>query len=74
MPPGVAEENWIPISDDVGIVVTDLRTGRLAGSFDPSDTGDTSLRASGVVMARYRGRWVVFENISALPPRVQPLK
>ena len=69
VPPGVPTDNWISISDIAGIVVTDLRVDTRARMRNPV----APLRARGVVMARYRGEWIAFENISALPPGVLPL-
>jgi hypothetical protein len=64
LPPGVSEEEWIPISDSLGIAVTGMRIG-------PS--GQTL--ASGMVMARFEGEWIIFENVAPPSlPRVQPLK
>ena len=82
-PPGVSEENWIPISDSVGILVTDVREGRIrVVRSDPADLTDelgpvdfsTTPFGTGVVMAMFQGEWVAFEDLAISRTRVYPLK
>lgn len=84
-PPGVGEENWIPISDSVGILVTDVRArpGRIrVVPADPADPNNeptfaevqTTPFGTGVVMAMFQGEWVAFEDLAISRTRVYPLK
>jgi hypothetical protein len=84
-PPGVSEENWIPISDSVGILVTDVRARPGQIRVVPADPADPSneptiaeVRATpfgtGVVMAMFQGEWVAFEELAISRTRVYPLK
>ena len=84
-PPGVSEENWIPISDSVGILVTDVRARPGQIRVVPADPAGPSneptiaeVRATpfgtGVVMAMFQGEWVAFEELAISRTRVYPLK
>ncbi len=82
LPPGVAEENWIPISESVGIYVTSLRAGPDKTFFELQELGlqptigeiPPTLYGAGVVMARFQGEWVVFEDLAITDPRFHDLK
>jgi hypothetical protein len=61
-PPGVDEETWIALSDDAGIVITNV-------TFAPSE----GLQRTGVLMAKFNGAWM---RVDLAPPgaRVQHLR
>lgn len=85
VPPGVSEENWIPISDSIGIAVTDVRAGpsrqRALPPDDPTDPSqrptvvqaDPKLYGKGVVFAKFQGEWVMFEELAVTDPRFRHL-
>jgi hypothetical protein len=54
-PPGVAEENWLAISDSLGLIVGPPAKGAWVAGGVPR----TSVR--GQLMARVEGRWVMVE-------------
>ena len=86
LPDGVSEENWIPISDSIGIAVTDVRAGRTATrAVPPDDPSDPTqlptiiqlppkLYGKGVVFAKFQGEWVMFEELAVTDPRFRHLK
>ena len=86
LPDGVSEENWIPISDSVGIAVTDVRAGRrVTRAVPPDDPSDQTQRptiiqaqpklyGTGVVFAKFHGEWVMFEDLAITDPRFRHLK
>jgi hypothetical protein len=60
-PPGVDEESWIALSEDAGIVLTDVTFG----SGGP--------RRTGVLMANFNGVWTRVD-FAPPEPRVQHLR
>lgn len=71
-PPGVAAENWVPISNNAGVVLSgDSRVSRLR-SFGgvPFPAAE---RRTGVLMVNFNGRWISFETLGDSSPRFRPL-
>jgi hypothetical protein len=71
-PPNVPQENWIPLSDSVGVVIVNVnstpsRTVYRFGANEPKVQSGT-----GVLMAKYNGVWT---RVDLAPPRAegQPL-
>jgi hypothetical protein len=67
LPPGVQEDNWIPMGESAGFVVTKGREG-----VDPGAAKRTSNTMRGYFMVRHSGTWFrvdsspEFETIPAL--------
>ena len=79
LPPGISENDWVAISDDVGIVVTAMRSEPAGTIFLlPSQRGAvpviSTTYASGRLMARVGGIWVEFEALTAAEPRFRHLQ
>jgi len=73
-PPGVDENDWIPISATAGIVLTSV-TGMPAASRlrDPDAEAAVSLRAgTGILMVKHAGSWMRVD-LELPEPRVRPL-
>jgi len=72
LPPGADGNNWVPISDSAGILLTNVSAAgaiRLRG-FDVETV--IPRRATGILMVKHGGSWIRVD--AELPePRVQPL-
>ncbi len=73
-PPGVDAEQWIPLSDSVGIVIMST-TGAVPPAIvdrAPREEVFPFVRATGRLMARHNGQWLVFDELNSMEPRVHP--
>lgn len=72
-PPGIAPDNWIPLSENVGIVVlsTDGSAQPIFRNFAPSADPQPA-RATGRLMARHKGQWLVFDELVSTEARLHP--
>ena len=75
LPPGADGNNWVPISDSAGILLTNVASAPDAVRFQfPGFDVQTIVprRGTGVLMVKYGGTWMRIDP--ELPPaRLQPL-
>ena len=71
-PPGVSAESWVPISDTAGIVLESDLTPAVSGSFG-GPLGPPPMRATGTLMVRHNGRWLILESLGDDVPKFQQL-
>jgi len=71
-PPGVAAENWVPTSNNAGVVLSGDSPASRPRSFGGVPFPFAERRA-GVLMVNFNGRWISFETLGDNSPRVRLL-
>lgn len=71
-PPGVAPENWVPISDNAGVALSDNARVSRPRSVRGIQSFATQ-RHAGILMVHQEGRWIAFDMLGDASPRFQPL-
>ena len=75
MPPGADGNNWIPISEVAGILLTNVAGAPDAVRFQFPELNVGTVvprRGTGILMVKYGGTWMRVDPEPA-PARVQPL-
>jgi hypothetical protein len=75
-PPGADGNNWVPISDSAGILLTKLSGAPDAIQLQVQGFNVETLvprRATGILMVKYGGAWMRVDA-EPPPPRLQPLR
>jgi len=85
LPPGIEADSWIRLSDSAGIVVSGVRVGSAARLMvDPGDPAASvpptiinlppTKLASGALMGKLNGEWIVIEELMSPGPNYRQVQ
>ncbi len=72
LPPGADRNNWVPISDTAGILLTKFNPSGVTRQREFDVETIVPMSGTGILMVKFRGIWMRVDPELA-PARVQPL-